>query len=195
VREPYTEQEMAAILDKYDTPVTDTPPASVAVTTKRVMPKTKAPRGPNNERLCRWCHGNVKPPRLTFCSDECVHEYRIRRDPNYVRRLLEKRDHGVCAECGVDTHEVYKAFRDLRKTAYDSDRYTQWNKNSAWQSFYKNLGIASGRRTLWDADHITPVIEGGGSCGLDNYRTLCIWCHKRETAALAKRRAKRGVPA
>lgn len=41
----------------------------------------------------------------------------------------------------------------------------------------------------WDADHIVPVVEGGGECGLENYRTLCKPCHKRETAALARRRA------
>ena len=32
-----------------------------------------------------------------------------------------------------------------------------------------------------DADHIKPVYEGGGSCGLDNIRTLCIACHKKNT--------------
>ena len=31
---------------------------------------------------------------------------------------------------------------------------------------------------LWDADHIIPVKDGGGSCGLENIRTLCIKCHK-----------------
>jgi hypothetical protein len=31
---------------------------------------------------------------------------------------------------------------------------------------------------LWDADHILAVKDGGGMCGLDNMRTLCIPCHK-----------------
>jgi hypothetical protein len=43
----------------------------------------------------------------------------------------------------------------------------------------------------WEADHIIPVVEGGGECGLENYRTLCLSCHRKETAALAKRRAER----
>ena len=47
-------------------------------------------------------------------------------------------------------------------------------------------------RRLWEMDHIVPVVEGGGSCGLDNLRTLCVACHRKETAKLAKRRAKRG---
>lgn len=44
---------------------------------------------------------------------------------------------------------------------------------------------------LWDMDHIVPVIEGGGACGLENLRTLCIPCHKAETRALAARRAQK----
>ena len=34
---------------------------------------------------------------------------------------------------------------------------------------------------LWDADHIIPVKEGGGQCGLENIRTLCFVCHKEVT--------------
>jgi 5-methylcytosine-specific restriction endonuclease McrA len=37
---------------------------------------------------------------------------------------------------------------------------------------------------LWDADHILPVSLGGGLCGLDNMRTLCIPCHKEVTRVL-----------
>lgn len=42
---------------------------------------------------------------------------------------------------------------------------------------------------IWDADHIQAVVEGGGECGLDNYRTLCCRCHKDETAKLRKKLA------
>lgn len=42
----------------------------------------------------------------------------------------------------------------------------------------------------WEMDHIVPVIEGGGLCGLDGYRTLCIPCHKQATAELAQRLAQ-----
>lgn len=50
-------------------------------------------------------------------------------------------------------------------------------------------GCESGH--AWEADHIVPVIEGGGECDLTNLRTLCLPCHRKETAALAKRRAQR----
>lgn len=38
------------------------------------------------------------------------------------------------------------------------------------------------RSTLWDADHIVPVADGGGECGLENYQTLCIQCHNKKSA-------------
>lgn len=42
---------------------------------------------------------------------------------------------------------------------------------------------------LWQADHILPVAEGGGGCGLDNIQTACTVCHKRKTADQARRKA------
>jgi hypothetical protein len=44
---------------------------------------------------------------------------------------------------------------------------------------------------FWQADHIVPVAEGGGLCGIENLRTLCTVCHLRETADLKKRLKKR----
>lgn len=54
-----------------------------------------------------------------------------------------------------------------------------------------------GRRDKWtcqlcggkgyDCDHIVPVAEGGGCCGVDNLRILCGKCHGAETGKLRKR--------
>lgn len=41
----------------------------------------------------------------------------------------------------------------------------------------------------------TPAELAGGECDLDNYRTLCVPCHKRVTAELAARRAEANRPA
>jgi 5-methylcytosine-specific restriction protein A len=46
------------------------------------------------------------------------------------------------------------------------------------------------RKTLWDADHIVPVVEGGGECDLANIRTLCLVCHRQETMKLRARLSK-----
>jgi len=48
---------------------------------------------------------------------------------------------------------------------------------------------------LWQADHIVPVIEGGGECDLQNMRTLCTACHQKATAALRKRMARARIEA
>jgi hypothetical protein len=33
-----------------------------------------------------------------------------------------------------------------------------------------------------------PVVEGGGECDLGNMRTLCLKCHRKQTAELRMRR-------
>ena len=50
------------------------------------------------------------------------------------------------------------------------------------------------RKSLWDADHVVPVVEGGGGCDLENIRTLCLICHRKATAEL-RERMKRGSSA
>jgi 5-methylcytosine-specific restriction endonuclease McrA len=63
-----------------------------------------------------------------------------------------------------------------------------WADEEVARRFGKSVMAADGH--TWEADHIIPVVEGGGQCGLDNYRTLCLACHRAETAALARRRAE-----
>ncbi len=122
-------------------------------------------RGP-----CRWCGGEVSGRRITFCSEACVHEWKLRTDPGYLRAEVFERDRGVCAACGIDTEALR---RDKRKLDY-----------AARKQFEKEWGR---RRHLWDADHIVPVAEGGGECGLSNMRTLCLKCHGKATAEFRKR--------
>lgn len=119
---------------------------------------------------CRWCGAEVPKRRRTFCSPECVHQWRLRTDPGYLREQVFARDGGVCAGCGLDTEVLRK---DKRKLDY-----------AARRQFEKDWG---GRRNLWDADHIVPVAEGGGECDLSNMRTLCLKCHREATAALRGR--------
>ena len=54
---------------------------------------------------------------------------------------------------------------------------------------FRNQWRHGDRVSLWEADHVLALIEGG-THGLENLRTLCLPCHRRETAALAGRRAR-----
>ncbi len=138
------------------------------MSTRRVKPGgwvQKRQRG-----VCRWCGAEVPKGRLTFCGAECVHQWKLRTNPGYLREQVFARDQGVCGRCGVDTEALR---RDKRKLDWKSRK-----------QFERDWG---GRRNLWDADHIVPVAEGGGECDLSNMRTLCLRCHREETAALRKR--------
>jgi len=121
------------------------------------------PMGTNGKAACLLCEKDIiEKRRSTFCSKKCASDFRLKTDPSHVRFELFERDNGFCAKCQKDV------FNGLP---------------------FPRIRRARGTGDLWQADHIVPVIEGGGECGLDNYRTLCTACHKEETAALAGRRA------
>ena len=46
---------------------------------------------------------------------------------------------------------------------------------------------------FWQADHLLPVVEGGGASGWCNLRTLCTECHREVTAALRRRMSVLGT--
>jgi hypothetical protein len=51
------------------------------------------------------------------------------------------------------------------------------------------VGLGRRRRLVstWQMDHRQAVAEGGGDCGLGNYRTLCLRCHALVTRELHRR--------
>lgn len=130
--------------------------------------------------LCRFCSGVVSPPRRSFCSAECVHEWKVRSHTRYARACVRRRDKSVCVLCKLDCALLRRQLNAL----IPAERYAK----AAELGIPKHLAY---RKSLWQMDHIIPVIEGGGSCGLENLRTLCIPCHKKETAALRKRLASK----
>lgn len=118
--------------------------------------------GTNGRKACLECGNDiVEKRRRTFCGQNCSDNFGLKTSATHARYMVFQRDKGICAKCNLDVFEGTG-----RKPHY------------------------GGTGDLWQADHITPVIEGGGECGLDNFRTLCTRCHKEETAALARRRAE-----
>jgi 5-methylcytosine-specific restriction protein A len=96
-----------------------------------------------------------------------VEEWRLRSNPSHLRERVFERDKGICCVCGVNCVAEYAHLRRLRGGA-------RLKAEIAW-------GL-KGRKSLWDADHIVPVVEGGGECDLSNMRTLCLKCHRRRHA-------------
>jgi 5-methylcytosine-specific restriction enzyme A len=137
------------------------------------------PTGSNGRLLCRWCNLEVPRGRLTFCSQWCVEEWKLRSDPGHLREKVFERDRGLCALCGVSCTAELHRMKRLRGAAR-SRAMAEWG--------------LSGRKSLWDADHIIPVVEGGGECDLSNMRTLCLKCHRKHTAELRERLRKSQIP-
>lgn len=161
-----------------------------------VNPRNRRPK----ERVyrkghCCWCGEPLPPPpsrRTSWCSDQCVREY-LDGDPKELRRRVEDRDHGVCSACGRDCRALRGRIKERLEGAYGNDVRLRI-RASKWARLLSRLKL-SGRggyfsvRTLWEADHIVPVVEGGAN-ELANLRTLCLPCHKAETRKLAARRAE-----
>jgi 5-methylcytosine-specific restriction enzyme A len=143
------------------------------MSTSRTMPGGFIDRA-TAPKVCRWCGLQVPARRFTFCSDWCVHEWRLRTDPGYLREQVFARDHGVCVLCKVDTRHAYAELRRSRGV-HRLRLLSKWG--------LKRIT----RKTLWDADHILPVVEGGGECDLQNLRTLCLVCHRQQTSELRMR--------
>jgi 5-methylcytosine-specific restriction endonuclease McrA len=131
------------------------------------------PTGANGRALCRWCNLEVPQGRFTFCSEWCVEEWKLRSSTSHLRHRVLERDHGVCASCGLDCVAELKRIKRLRG-APRARAFAEW-------------GLPQ-RKSLWDADHIIPVSEGGGECDLSNMRTLCLKCHRARSYSSRKAR-------
>lgn len=144
------------------------------------------PRGPHDRLLCRFCQKEVPVGRITFCSNKCVHEWKLQTNPTYAARELFKRDEGICNICGANT-QLIRAKATVEYLS-EPNRYTKrdwWWVAAKWpRDVY---------RRWWEMDHTIPVEDGGGCCGLDNLQTLCVPCHKKKTAEQQRLKALRKI--
>ena len=140
--------------------------------------------------FCVWCGCALSGRRTRWCSKACVDQYLIRNDLSLAGSRVEERDHGICANCGIDTIEILALMRFCRPNVAPSHGQAGPKSAIKIQDEWGPWGTDYCTR-LWQMDHILPVVEGGGCCGLDNYQTLCLPCHKRDTAVLAGKLARR----
>lgn len=142
-----------------------TPPRSLA---GGWVDPSSLPRGPNGRALCRRCLQEVPVGRRTFCSGAQM----VTRWAGYGKpRVLVAPGSGCVHEHMVRSNPGYARKCVL---ARDGGRCAECLMVDPY----------------WEMDHVTPVAEGGGSCGLENLRTLCRVHHRLATAALARRRAE-----
>lgn len=177
----------------------------------------EARKGSRGKLLCTWCGKEVVPPRITFCSDVCVHHWTLRTSGSYLRTMVRERDRGVCAACGLDTERlrnllvpswpvVLKAFCESRQIDRSMATWTpsvmaEWDftrtKLARWAARLRVrvnpvwMDRIDKQHDLWDADHNVAVEDGGGCCGLENMQTLCALCHGSKTVAASRARSSR----
>lgn len=144
---------------------------------------------------CTWC-GVVIGSKLkgrTWCGDRCVTAFQSRCCPNTARKLVIKRDGGVCRRCGRDTREAEHSAKVLGLIAHPSHRHGETQaeyeeRKETREAALFNLGFARG---VWrEVDHVLPVTEYGGLCDISQLQLLCGTCHLAETNALAERLKK-----
>lgn len=167
----------------------------------------KRPTDPETgAKACKMCPNTVGARRREYCSEECREDYLVRTSGSYARAKVERRDKGVCAICSTDTATLEKKLNEAALVDWEANESHRgrWFHVS-WVYGRNSSAIGPGEKrvrdemrgrgfrpgvALWEMDHITPVIEGGGGCGLDNLRTLCVPCHRQVTKDLARRRRK-----
>ena len=136
------------------------------------IPFSDAPQG-----TCRWCGQAIlhetgpkkgKRNNRRRWHQPCVDTYN-ESDPREARRSVRKRDRGHCANCHIDTYALRRKL-----------------KGRGSHRKLRELGFKP-RMSLWELDHIVPLIDGGGHEPA-NLQTLCTPCHKAKTAREASAR-------
>jgi 5-methylcytosine-specific restriction endonuclease McrA len=150
--------------------------------------------------LCRLCQQPCPEHQRYWCSEACLQRYLLTSQGTFVRAHLLERDGGICALCGVDADRMDAALEALQRDLLhpmlmsihpmivQSFRAEGWTniKTRGRGSYPDAIAFTS----CWEAHHVTSVIEGGGECGLENYKTLCFVCHKKVSAQQARARAE-----
>lgn len=160
-----------------------------------ICPQPKAYDDGKRLYLCRWCHGPVPEGRRSWCCPQHEDSYVVGMSSGSARLMVRRRDSATCARCGVDVAEARSWWDRIRAAGRRARDERGPTDAQVWVAAAREVGWPGPGRDWWDADHIVPLAEGG-ALTLDNLRTLCVPCHKEETAALARRLAekRRDVP-
>lgn len=168
---------------------------------KAIKNRYRGQKGPNGRGLCTWCGSEVPNGRRSWCSDQCVDEFRQRKERAYWNGKARRRDKGICQCCGIDIGRVCHLLHSKISADLSWINHRFWpgtnQINPYWKAFeiyrlreeyYRRLGWPS-YGVAEEFDHIVELADGGENT-LANLQTICSRCHKRKTAAFAARRAQ-----
>lgn len=122
-----------------------------------------------------------------------------------IREKIFLRDHGKCALCGRDTQKLKRAINHLLAKIQGAAGAQNWSEHTKLCDRYNHVlhvmnakfcwpltpeyhipGVHLRLAGYWEGDHIEPKSEGGPN-ELENFRTLCIPCHREVTKDLHKK--------
>ena len=174
------------------------PTGAVILDGRRGVLRRKGPRSRWQPGTCTWCAADVPKGRKMWCSQRCVDRFNLTQ-PHGQLAALDARDHGRCRLCGLDTERLRAAVQRWLARHGNRARHPETRRRLA--DLLTLRGLATSERSLahllderrcwWDGDHTIPIVDGGHPCDMRNLRTLCWWCHRRETSEAATRRAER----
>ena len=120
-----------------------------------------------------------------YCCMDCRTAHLGELSDAKLRALVLVRDRGVCSDCGRDC----LAIRDMAD-AFKAIGGHLWKAHVTLLdlSGFDPHAVMSGS-ALWEMAHIKARVQGGPNT-IDNVRTACLPCHKKDTKDLSKKRAK-----
>jgi 5-methylcytosine-specific restriction protein A len=138
--------------------------------------------------LCRWCEGPVERPRLYWCSEACVLDYRMRADWPFMRDQIIERDK-VCQICGGARYSCMGG-RERAAVGWAAS-HAYYFRASVYGRDFRTIvwGQFNALEKRWEVDHIKAIADGGTD-DPTNLRLLCLPCHKQRTARWHQDRAE-----
>lgn len=146
-------------------------------------------------QACSWCGAMLsraaRQAQSSYCSQACAEEGRLKRGGMYasanLRAAVFALERGNCTNCRLDCHSLYEQVKVLPPPARLNKLLSvNWKLPKSAKALESLLQDPL-EGDFWQVDHIRAVAEGGGGCGLDNLRTLCVPCHLAETETLRSR--------
>lgn len=99
---------------------------------------------------------------------------------DFIRQQVFLRDHGKCAHCRLNCCHLHQAIDFVRMAILEHRLGFDFH----FSEFRLAIGLDRCWRfpkALWDAHMVIPKAHGGSDEDLNNFLTLCLLCHRRET--------------